>query len=239
MTSKRIGLILMVLFIAGFSFFTIYSRVYVERQKPMVQITSYESATLEWTFETYSTIERAASLYADAGAEWTIEVFVPLSAFEEYMSTIHAIYAEAVSDGIGVPEKLALFESRPLEDGSYILVFSYSSPMRGIELIPILPGEGVTVHLTHLGLETYDYMIPFSAVHKDQFTGSEYIFTVHRRRSAWGWEYYVRRQDIMFIIPKRIRDMANIIPLSGGVAAPFVYESEAELYDGALVRLWD
>jgi len=239
MTSKRIGLILMVLFIAGFGFFLIYSRVYVERQKPLVQISSYESAKLEWTFEARSTIERASPIYTDVDAKWTIEVFVPLSAFEEYMSTIQAIHTEAVSDGIGWPEELTLIERRPQDDGSYILIFNYSSPMREEGVLPVLPGEDVTVYITHIGLDTYDCMVPFSAVYQDQFTGEEYIFIVHRRRNAWGWEYYVRQQNIMFLRPRRINDMANILPLSGGVATPFVYASEEELYDGALVRLWD
>jgi len=239
LTSKKIGIILMIIFILSLGSFTIYSRGYVQRQKPLVNITLPESTTLRWTYETRSTIEPAAPVYAATGVEWTIDVFIPLSAFEDYLSELLAFQAEAIADNTGWVENLERIDRKRLDCGGYNIVFNYNSPIRNSTGFNYIPGEEVTVFLEHNSAESYDFMIPFSAINHDPLTGTDYIFTVHRRSGAWGYEYYVEQQNIMFGIPKRIGDLANILPPGSNTATPIVYWSEHELHDGMLVRLWD
>ena len=118
-------------------------------------------------------------------------------------------------------------------------MYNYTSKLREKYNLPFLPGEGVTVYLTSIDNDTHDFLIPFSAINKDPVTDEDFIFTVHRRSSAWGWEYYVSRHTIVFSMPKRIGDLANIYPIIGDDAVPVVYWSERELYDGEVVRLWE
>jgi len=240
LTSKRVSVILFTLFIIALTFFTIYSRIYVHSQRPLVALTFFETTTLTWTFETRSTIELASEIHNEVGAVWTIEVYVPLSAFDEYMSSLHSVYAEAVADGLGLPESLSLVERRLLDCGGYTYIFNYDSiRIWSDTMVSILPGEGVTVHLTHIGAETYDFVLPVSAVHQDPYSGEYYIFSAHRRRGAWGWEYYARQEFVEFIIPRYIGGMANVFPSRGVSSNTIIYWSQWPLYDGALFRLWD
>jgi len=239
MRTKKLAIILMIIFIIGLVTFTVYSRVYVQRQKPLAGIVLPESTELRWTFETRSTIEPAAPVYAPSGIEWTINVYIPLSEFESYLSELYAFQAEVVADNIGRREELYRIDRRLLDCGGYMFVYSYTSPLRDALGYHYLPGEEVTVYLTHNSAESYDFMLPFSAIHNSPLTGEDYIYTAHRRSGAWGYEYYVRRQEITFGEPKRIGDLANILPLIGDIHIPVVYWSESELYDGALIRLWD
>ena len=229
----------MLVFILGLGAFTIYSRGYVQRQKPLVFITATESASLVWTYETRSTIERAAPVYAANGVEWTIEVHIPLSAFQDYVSELFRVSAVAYTDVAYVDEALTRVDRQVLYDGGYIYVFSYSNKAREDYGLHVMPGEGVTVYLEHIGLDSYDSMVPFSAINHDPAINQDYIFTVHRRTGAWGFEYYVNRHNITLGRPERIGDLANIQTMIGDEPAPIVYRSEGELYDGALVRLWD
>lgn len=238
-SSKKIGIILMLVFILGFGFFTIYSRGYVQNQKPLVYVAFPESASLAWTYETRTTIEKAASVYAANGVEWTIEVHIPLSAFQDYMSELHRVSAVANTDVAYIDETLSRIDRQVLDDGGYIYVFSYSNKAREDYGLHIMPGEGVTVHLEYTGLDSFDFMIPFSAIHHDPFFNEDYIFTVHRRNGAWGFEYYVSRHNITYGSPERIGYLANILSAGLDEIAPIVYQSEGELYDGAPVRLWD
>lgn len=244
MTSKRISIIFFVVFLAGLGFFTLFSRWYIQVRKPVVQITFHETATLNWTYETRSTIEEAAPHFAVHGVRWTIEVYIPLSAFVDYMEAVYGLYAEAVSDAFVLPVQLVYLDRQALDDGGFIYIYSYESGIRdaGTDL-PIWLGEGVTVYLAHRSLDVtadfYEFMVPLSAVHQDPFEGGNHIFSVHRRSGAWGWEYFVRRVDVELLLPNRIGDMANILPFGGYLTSPVVYFSESELYDGAVVRLWD
>lgn len=238
LTSKRVGVILMAMFLVGLAGFTIYSRVYVQRQRPLVNIAFPESTTIRWTYETRSTIERAAPVYAEQGHEWMIEVYIPLSAFEDYMSELRYLIAEALSDNMIIREQIFLLNRQKLDSGGYIYIYSYDPTLRESYGHTIWPGESVVVFLEYLHLD-FDYTLPLSAVVYDPFTGDNYIYTIHRRSGAWGWEYYVRQQAIMLMQPARIGNLANVSPLGGDRTSPVVYWSEWGLYDGALVRLWD
>ena len=229
----------MLVFILSLGALTIYSRGYVQRQKPLILITTPESASLVWSYETRSTIERAAPIYSANGVEWTIEVYIPLSAFQDYMSELFRVSAVANTDVAYIDETLTRIDRQVLDDGGYIYVFSYSNSAREDYGLYILPGEGVTVHLEHIGLNSYDFMVPFSAVNHDPVYNEDFIFTVHRRTGAWGYEYYVSRRNITLGRPERIGDLANIQSSDIDTNAPIVYRSDGELYDGALVRLWD
>jgi len=239
MTSRKTGIILMIIFILGLGTFTVYSRGYEQKQKPLVDIILPESTTLRWTFETRSTIEPAAPVYAASGTRWTIDVYIPLSAFEDYLSELHAFQAHALADNIVNLEALNRIDRKLLDCGGYLFVYNYTSPQRDASGYHYLPGEEVTVFLVHNAADSYDFMIPFSAIQNDPLTGEDHIFTVHRRNGAWGFEYYVRKITVNFGKPKRIGELANIIPPGNDTNIPIVFYSDSELYDGALVRLWD
>jgi hypothetical protein len=240
MTSKKIGIILMLAFIITLGIFTVYSRAYLQRQKPLVKVTFPEATTLIWNFETRSTIEEAASEFAAQGIEWTIDVYIPRSAFEGYLSAPYRVFASAATDSVYLDEDLRRIYREALDCGGYLYVFEYVSQLREQYNMPYVPGEGVTVHLEHVGADfIFEFMLPLSSIHYDLFTGDEYFFIVNRRSGAWGWEYYVSQHTAQIAMPRIINGMVNVIPLLGVENTPIIYWSEWELYDGALIRLWD
>ena len=247
MNSKKVGVILAALFILGLSFTTIYSRWRLESGKPLLEVCAPQSLSLEWTYETRSTIEPANELHASHGAEWTIDVYIPLYSFEEHMSELLSTMTYATADSVGEPERLIHLSRQIQEDGGYIYTYKYTpsggdgdggegdgGEGAGRE---VQPGEGVTVLVSvRDGILYFDTLLPFSAIHQDAVTGGYYIFTVSQRDSAWGKEYIISRYDVQFNTPARVKDMACILYLNID-GAPVVTASDRPLHDGELVRL--
>lgn len=244
--SRKIGVLLAVLFIVGLSVMTIYSRSYAERQKPLVHLAFIQSGAMDWSYEVRSTIEAAGEVHADEGIEWTIDVHIPQSAFIDYMEHPYGLSAHAILDNAvfaNALEIISLINTQRLDNGDIIQTYSYVPTPEVLELReamgrPIRSGEGATVRLEQSGLE-FNTLLPLSAVHRNPFTNEMYVFSVSRRSSAWGREYFVTRHDVeLWHAPERIGDMANIIALFAR-DLPYVYHSSAPLYDGALVRIFD
>jgi len=236
--SKKVGAILALVFIVGLASLTVYSRAYVERRKPLVQIANTESSALTWSYETRSTIEAATAEYAEQqGVEWTIEVLIPYDSFKEYTSELHSLEAYAVSDNVVTPEFISFLRRTVHDNGDHVYVFAYASPHRTGRGQSVWAGEEVRVLLSNMFDNTYDYLVPPSALYEDVFTGEPYIFTVSRRDSAWGKEYVVVRQDVMIGSPGRIGNLVNLFILQTN--DPVVVTSDRPLTDGDLVRLFD
>ena len=235
-TSKRIGITLMLVFLIGLVVLTIYSRGYVQRQKPLVSITFPTTAALSWDYETRSTIEEAAPHFVSRGHNWTVEVHIPRFAYEMYMLDLLNIEAAGRRDDSYVREPLPFITRQIFDNGDYIYTFGYPDTD---DDFPPFAGLGISVRLEYTGMEEFDFMIPPSAVHRNPFTDEPHIFTVHRRDGAWGFEYYVRQESVALFLPTFIDGMANVFPMTFFDEPPVVYWSDEDLYDGALVRLWD
>ena len=237
--SKKAGVALAVVFIIGLIVATIYSRGYAERQKPLVQVAFPESGTAVWSYELRSTIEKAGEDFAEfQGAEWTITVYIPYYEFSDYCSVLLSLEAYAISDSVVYPEHISFLRRQVLENGDHIYVFEYTSPNRQAKGQSVWPGEEVTVQLSAwFGDDLYNYLVPYSALHEDVFDGALYLFTVKRRDSAWGREYYAVRQEAEFMHPERIGDLANILHIPPD--DPIVIWSDQPIYDGAVVRIYD
>ena len=125
LTSKRVGLVLALLFIVGLSGFTIYSRSLAERQKPLVSVTFPESATATWSYETTSTIEPATEEFAALGAEWTVTVTVPYEAFSYFIDILPGVRGTATTDFLQFPELLqAMLWRYQHENGDWTVVIA-------------------------------------------------------------------------------------------------------------------
>jgi len=236
--SKRVGAILALVFIVGLFSITVYSRAYVERRKPLVQIAYPESSTLIWSYETRGTIEAATGEYAEQqGVQWTIEVLVPYDSFKEYTSELHSLEAYAVSDNVVSPEFISFLRRTVFDNGDHVYVFAYSSPHRTGRGQSVWAGEEVKILLSNMFDTSYDYLVPPSALYEDFITGEPYIFTIMRRESAWGREYVAVRQDAMIGSPNRIGNLVNLFWLPSD--DPVVVTSDQPLSDGMVVRLFD
>ncbi|MDR2167071.1 MAG: hypothetical protein LBE35_04370 [Clostridiales bacterium] len=237
--SKRIGIILAVIFLAGISGATIYSRGFAERRKPLVRIEFVQSGTFVWEFETQSSIQPAADEFAQMGYEWTIEVFMPRSAFEEYMDEVPNITTYVISENEGHPERVEILRRHVLENGDKRVIFSYTAPLRRMRggVAEVFPGENVSVHIRPTLLLSSDNLIPQTALHQDLSTGQYFVYTLSRRNGAWGREYVVNRHNVALSRPNRMGDMANLsfIPTD----EPIIVQAEGRIYPGALVRIFD
>ena len=236
--SKRVGATLALVFIVGLVSMTVYSRAYVERQKPLVEIAYPESSVLTWSYETRGTIEAAAEEYADQqGVEWTIEVHIPYDSFKEYASELHSLEAYAVSDNVLMPEFISFLRRTVLDNGDHVYVFAYASPHRTGRGQSVWAGEEVTILLSNMFDTSYDYLVPPTALYEDAFTGDTYIFTISRREGAWGREYVASRLDVTVWSPRRIGNLVNLFPFFSD--DPIVVTSDQPLRDGVVVRLFD
>jgi len=236
--SKKVGTILALVFIVALLSMTVYSRAYVERKKPLVQIAYPESSTFTWSYETRSTIEAASEEYANQqGVEWTIEVHIPYDTFKEYTNELHSLEAYAISENVITPEFISFLRRTVLDNGDHVYVFAYASPHRTGRGQSVWAGEEVAIQLSNMFTNTYEYLVPPSALYEDIFTGEPYIFTVTRQESAWGREYIAHRLDVIIWSPSRIGNLVNLFPLF--TDDPIVVTSDQPLTDGVVVRLFD
>lgn len=238
LNSKRVGAVLAVLFIVGLVFMTIYSRSYAERRKPLVTVSTFESGKLHWSYDIKSSIEPADEMFVGEGIEWTIEVHIPVAAFEEYMNYPHFLVATAQTVSLGVQEPIELLRVENFDDGSVTRTYSYTSKLWEQYDRHLWPGENVTVRLVPVDV-TYDSLIPYSAVNFDEDAGEFYLFTVSRRETAWGREYYAQRRTVEFNSPARIGNMAHLRLDKLSLTDLIIITSDAPLYDGAPVRVYD
>jgi len=236
-TSKRVGGVLAVVFVVLFVATVIYSRSYRERRKPLVHVGFPQTTTASWSYETNSTIEPADEVYAEArGTKWTVEAFVPFSAYSDYGSDIRSLEAYALSENVARPERLIELRRWVHDNGDIEYIFEYTSVRENWEQ-NVWPGEEVTVQLFSQFSDTqYTFLLPFSALHEDAL-GGLYIFSVIRREGAWGYEYVAVRNEVTLNTLERIGDMANVYDRP--TEDPIVISSDKPLYDGALVRIYD
>lgn len=234
---KRVGAVLAIAFVVLFTATVIYSRWYEEVQKPLVQIGFPQTTTASWSYDLQSTIEPAGEEYAESlGAKWTVEVYVPFSAFSDYGSDLRSLEAYAISENVAHPESLSVLRRWVLDNGDIIFLFHYTS-VRENWGQSVWPGEDVTVLLTsHFDDTLYTFLLPFSALHEDAF-GDLYLFSVERREGAWGNEYIAVRHDVSLNTLERIGDMANVY--GRPTENPIIISSDNLLYDGVMVRIYD
>jgi len=235
-SSKRVGAVLAAVFVVLFAVAVMYSRGYAERRKPLVEIGLPQTTTASWSYELKSTIEPAAEEYADLGVKWTVEAYVPFSAYSDYGSDLRSVEAYAISDNVAYEESLYEIRRWVLDNGDIIYLFEYSS-FRDNWGQGAWPGEEVTVQInSQFDERLYTFLVPFSALHEDAF-GELYLFSVSRRDGAWGNEYIAVRHDVTLNTLERIGDLANVY--ENPTEDPIIFSSDGPLYDGALVRIYD
>ena len=238
LSSRKIGAALALVFIIGISVATVYSRGFAERQKPFVHISFPHEGTFFWDFETRSTMRSANDDEAERGHAWLTEIIVPFEAFGDYVNAIAAVDVELNLDLSGNFRPARIAYRSIFENGDILYIFSYQPDFR-VGINTVVDGEGVTVRISHRGQQVFDNLLPFSAIHQDPFTGNQYVFVVRRRDGAWGREYIVERVDIeICVFLPRFAHLANIM-LPNFVGQPIVIHSEATLFCGAGVRIFD
>jgi hypothetical protein len=67
MKSKRIAIILAIVFLVGLFGATVYSRSYAVRRLPLVYISMPETAVLAWSFDTRPTVRYATEQESERG----------------------------------------------------------------------------------------------------------------------------------------------------------------------------
>ncbi|MCL2222552.1 MAG: hypothetical protein FWB92_09525 [Oscillospiraceae bacterium] len=237
---RKVGITLALLFIIGLTVSTIYSRGFFERQKPFVHVTGVESITFTWEFEARGVAGELGELSQrlDRGFDFDIEITVPEEKYIFYMSDLRIYPGQNVDvtfDRHGYAINGVVI-NRSFMDGEFTLVVAIQDPTS-----LLYPGNPATVTLeVTLTEEDLTNMIPMIALNQDPFTNQHYIYVVNRRDGMWGREFYVERQDVELSWPERIEFFYNIFSATGfDFRLPIVTWSDQELYDGALVRLWD
>ncbi|MCL2217145.1 MAG: hypothetical protein FWB91_09025 [Defluviitaleaceae bacterium] len=242
MKSKMVAKILALVFILGLSGVTIYSRTYAQRRKPLVDIGFAQSGSFVWEYVTRSTIQPASEEFAAFGVVWTIEVFLPHTAWIDYMSEPPALITYVVSENVGHRERTEIARVVLSENDDATIIFNYTSPFRagrgdGVRE-QVWPGENVTVFMSPREFNAVsDSLVPTSAVHRNEFTGEYHIYTVSRRNGVWGREYVASRHRVSMDRPPRLGDMVNLRFLPPD--DPIVFSSDRLLYHGAVVRIFD
>jgi hypothetical protein len=237
MKSKRIGLILAIVFLAGLSFFTIYSRGFVVRQLPLVHLTMPETATLAWRYEAHSTMRYATEDEIAQGFEWAVDIIIPYEAYRDTMGSLMSLQYGVIGGRIptAIPAASTYRDRRPNNDVHITVGFNHPRPFA-------FDGSTATViaELDH-GAPVFDNLLPMSVIREDIFTGDPYIYIVQRRDGAWGNEFFVERLFVQWGLPPTIGNLVNLWPL-GGVAIgdnPIVIAEDAPIFHGARVRLFD
>ena len=236
LNSRKVSIILAIIFITGFTVSTIYARGFAERQKPHVQIVGAESRTFIWAYETEGTVyhgnweTRRGDVY-----EWLIDIIVPEEAYINDMGEFLMAPGwpiEVYLGGRGVRNRgIVLYRGDVSGDIRLTLGIEAgsSNPTQGDEVSVFLEFE------SHL----LPYLIPESALHHDPFMNEYYIYFVNRRDGMWGREYYVERCNVVFYVPKSIGGLMNVFSDGGAdFMRPIVSRSDKPLYDGAVVRLF-
>ena len=247
MGSKKTGAMLALAFIVGLSGFTLYSRAYAERKKPLVHLMYAESGSFFWEYETHGTIEPAAEEYAKLGIKWTIEAILPRSAWERYMDGPVALVTHVVAQNEGHPERVEIVRTELLENGDTLIIYSYTAPHRQTRLeagtisaarAQVWPGETAAIHMAPAErFVVSDTLLPPAAVHRDASTGGYYIFSVTRRENAWGYEYVANRHNVQKGLPNHLGGMANLMMIP--TSDPIVAWSDRAISDGDVVRIFD
>ena len=236
--SRKFGMVLIILFILGLFTLTIYSRYYFEHQKPFVHVVFSRYDTFFWNFETRSIMRHATDAEAERGHKWITEIIIPYESFRDYVDELLAINAEFKFDSNGHFSHGELIYRRVLKNNDIQLAFSYHFDYdKGI--ISIIGNTEVTVRISHTGIHYFDYLLPFSAIHQDWFTGEQYVFAVRMHEGAWGTEYVVVRMNIhMCSFFPRVGNFANILSPSL-LNVPVVLQSDKLLFNGDRVRIID
>jgi len=233
--SRVVGYTLAVLFVLTMIFSTVYSRAFAVRQMPWVSLTLPEHRTIYMTFEITGVAQPAYTWGDVEDFDWV---------------AIGTLYEADYIDGMGVPPPVwvgfqvsvntayAYFFSLPGEilgisgmrgDIEYVVGFvSSDSPLNiGDEVL-------IRAELQHLRDQP---TIPISSVHFDVFENRHYIYVVIRRDGAWGREFVVQRKNVEIIEWLGRQNMSYVT--SSVITDPIVMWSDRQIYDGALVRLFD
>jgi len=233
---RKVGLVLAVAFLVGIAASTIYSRGYAERQKPLVHVVASESRSMVWAWETRGTVEAADPAFREAGWEWTVDITVPEEAYSFHMGELMLFQGFPVSfilDGRGWPFDGVIVQRQDEGRDVHLTI--------GLTVVtPPTVGEGARVLLEILREESsLADLVPATALHHDPFLNEHYIYFVNRRDSTWGREFVVVRQAVQFGLPSSVGGMYNIYGHGADFRYPVIVWSDQDLYDGAVVRLFD
>jgi len=235
LNSRKIGTVLAVVFFVGLTVATIYSRSFAERQKPLVQIAMSSSADLHWQYETRTIVRSAteAELERSQDLNWVVEITVPYVSFSNYMGELVGTAATITTDGTALfPTPLRNLMRLSMDNGDVWMSLGLPPHINSWD------GEGAVVNIELVGITSFSNLIPPEALHKDEFTGQQYIFLVERHDGAWGAEFFVQKRIAAFGLPLRVKEYVLLTSpdLSGRV---FVVSSKVPLSDGQAVRIFD
>lgn len=231
---KRIATISLAVILFGIAIIQVYSRSFAQRQLPLVHVALPSSAPLFWEYEIAGSIEPANEIGIAAGFSWMLAVVLPYPAYREYISDINTLSADISLDrGPGHVFEGALLHYEMLQNNDARLYFGYHNP-----LFEVFVQDTASIRLFHQSFEIFHNLIPPPAISTDSLTGASYIYILQRHNSFWGREHSITRKPISFAIPYRVGHLVNIAE-PNLLASPFVLFAEAEIYDGAAVRIFD
>lgn len=255
--SKKLGVLLGILFAIGITTSILYAQSYAWHRLPQVSVAYASSISLDdWYIEARGILQPASDEFLARGVEWTIGLTIPREAFVEVFDDLRHTITTITPDATGITTQnipSPLFGEMSLEDiaaltqpttinlergntenGDELVIFGYIDHAR-----QIVSGEGVYIRfMRSTPDDLLQNMIPLSAVGRDIFTGDFYVYTLQMRQGAWGLEYFAQRQNLVIsqALPERV---FHYIPIASPDLSeiPFIIYSDRQIISGGRVRL--
>jgi len=236
MNSRKISVILGVVFIVGLASCTIYSRGFYERQKPLVYIAAAEPFSFYRSLEKEGVVELADDEVAGHGFRYMSEAIVYAEEYNDITEEFFMFEGDPVT--VNMPAKWwsetrgVLLKMR-YDGDRIVLTVGYTSPM------DLNVGESAKMLLEKQSA-VEECTIAQSAVYFDESDGKSYVYLVERQQGVWGNEYVTRRENVSFSNPARYGSRILIDRMGQGpFQFPVIIWAEQPLYDGMKVRLYD
>jgi len=236
LNSKKVGLILAIIFFASFIPITIHSINYAEAQRPIVRASAVAQGTFYWEHTTTATLIHADDEFAELGYEWLFRLFVPNYVHEDYVYPLGPIVVMAAFDSAPhIPTQQATGLRRVnSDDGDGVLMIFALLDLPE----DVAEGDVITASITpHMMLANPESLIPTDALRRDWSTGDYYVLTVTPRQGAWGVEQIVVRHNVFTDLMYRYGDMVDIAGVPAG--SNVVYWSDRFVWPGMAVRIYE
>ena len=232
--TRKIGIILAIIFVVGLTGAIIYSRGYVERQKTFVQIIMTESGELNWSYETTTTVRAATEVERERqDVDWVVDIVIPYEAYSETMGEIVTTTANITTDGSALlPQTMINLMRENRDNGDIRMILGLPLYVRSWD------GEGAVVVVSYIGLNSIGNLVPPEVIHRDEITGGHYVYTISRYDGAWGPEYTAQRINVTIGMPSRVGIYTFILMPDLGNEL-IVSSSASPLTDGQPVRFFD
>jgi len=230
MDFKKIAIILAAVFIIGLTAATVYSRGYAEARKPFVALGTTEPMAFTYSINKVAYVAAANDHALVAGFTHMFEVTINEEDYaqvgEFLMVAGHPVIVIVEEYGFAMNGNIV---RRVDTDGDIHVTIGFN----GVAARP--PSIGVKADIRFSWQTQTFHLLPLTAVHHDPIANEHYVYIVERVDGTWGREFVLRRQNAALWFQPIL--MGHYV-LAGGFDKPVAVDSDGEIYNGAVVRIF-